>query len=176
MSGMSVVYVKATGHVVAAATHSAAPAKPIPVADLVGAELPFRVIGDVDVDVRLPVDQLDAAGVDSDINVSVRPYGFRVKPTTTNGEIAYEVEQQTDVALTIGSTANRIVVGALPATTDLVLVVVQPATAGGPAPVLEELDPNGATSVTTAATFATGRWSVVVFATGAVPKADEVPI
>ena len=174
MSGMSVVYIKATRHVVAAATHSAAPAKPIPVADLVGAELPLRVIGDVDV--RLPVDQLDAAGVDSDINVAVRPYGFGVKPTTTNGKITYEVEQQTDVALTIGSTANRIVVGALPVATDLVLVVVQPATAGGPAPVLEELDPNGATSVTTATAFATGRWSVVVFATGAVPKADEVPI
>jgi hypothetical protein len=164
MSGMTVVYLKATQHVVAAAIHSAVP------------DLPLRSIGDVDL--RLPVGQLDAAGLDPDVNVVVRPYGYRVQATTTtDGKSKYTVEQLAAVALQVGPTANQqIQISALPAATDQVLVVVQPTTAGGPPTVVEELEPNGATAVTTAATFAPGKWSVATFATGVVPQADEVTV
>jgi hypothetical protein len=78
MSKLTVVFLKDTGHVLAALTRADPPAADEPVSALVDTGLPVAVIDGTPADVTVPVAMLDAVTVDDQPEVLFNPQDFQV--------------------------------------------------------------------------------------------------
>ena len=81
MTRFTVIYLKATGHVLAALTRADPPADAEPVTALVGGGLPVSRIGAAAADITVPANVLAAVTIDDDQpNVMTSPQAFQVAP------------------------------------------------------------------------------------------------
>ena len=78
MSKLTVVYLKDTGHVLAALTRADPPQGTEPVSALVGTGLPVRFVGRPPADVTVPAEDLAAVTVDDQPEVVISPQSFQV--------------------------------------------------------------------------------------------------
>ncbi len=78
MSALTVVFLKDSGHVLAALTRADPPAPGEPVGALVDTGLPLAAIDGTTADVIIPVGNLDAVTVDDQPEVLLNPQGFQV--------------------------------------------------------------------------------------------------
>jgi hypothetical protein len=78
MTKLTVVFLKDSGHVLAALTRADPPAANEPVSALVETGLPLAVIDGAPADVTFPVANLDAVTVDDQPEVLLDPQGFQV--------------------------------------------------------------------------------------------------
>jgi len=143
MSALTVVFLKDTGHVLAALTRADPPAAGEPVSALVDTGLPLAVIDGTPTDVTLPVANLDAVTVDDQPEVLLNPQGFQViqdpqkllpPKVTSVGIVGSAVTPS--ISATNGAAVN---VTGVPATSLTAVVVLQKVTA--PSPVLIVVHP-----------------------------------
>ena len=94
MSKLTVVFLKDTGHVLAALTRADPPAAGEQVSALVGTGLPMGAIDGTSADVIVPVANLDAVTVDDQPEVLLDPQGFQVVEDPQTAAAAYGDERR----------------------------------------------------------------------------------
>ena len=94
MSKLTVVFLKDTGHVLAALTRADPPTAGEQVSALVGTGLPMGAIDGTSADVIVPVANLDAVTVDDQPEVLLDPQGFQVVEDPQTAEAAHGDERR----------------------------------------------------------------------------------
>jgi hypothetical protein len=183
MSALTVVYLKATGHVLAALTRAAPPEGAEQVNAFVDANLPMRGIGTTPADFAFPANLLAAVTLDDSLpQVVIDPQAFQVvedpqdktHPKVTQF-LGTASAPATSLSLEAGSGAT-VKLTNVPATTSMQAVVIlqkvtTPAQAVTiPPPVTVTGDPNG-TVVADKAGFAVGeKWNFYALVQGTPPS------
>lgn len=179
MSKLTVVYLKNTGHVLAALTRADPPAGDEPVSALVGAGLPVSAINAAPADVTMPAQDLAAVTVDDDQpEALINPQNFQVVPDP-QGQRPPQVKNigsAGQVVLSVTTSGAKVTVTNVPSATALPAVVVlqkvtSPSVAPGIIPVTVTVGPGG-TVVSGSTGFAQNdKWNMFAFVQGLPPAA-----
>jgi hypothetical protein len=183
MSALTVVYLKTTGHVLAALTRAAPPEGAEQVNAFVGANLPVRGIGTTPADFAFPANLLDAVTLDDSLPLAViDPQAFQVvqdPQDKTHPKVTQFLGTASAPATTLSLDATSgatVTVKNVPPTTSLqAVVILQKVTAPAQAatiypPVTVTGDPNG-TVVDSKAGFAAGEtWNFYALVQGTPPS------
>jgi|tagenome__1003787_1003787.scaffolds.fasta_scaffold20227794_2 hypothetical protein len=181
MSKLTVVYLKDTGHVLAALTRADPSTGDKPVSALVGAGLPVSAIAETSADVTLSAQDLAAATVDDDQpEVLINPQNFQVVPDP-QGQGPPQVKNigaAGQVVLSVTTSGAKVTVTNVPSATSLPAVVVlqnikSPSVAPNIlSPVTVTVGPGG-TVVSGSTGFAEGdTWKMFAFVQGLPPAAS----
>jgi hypothetical protein len=186
MSKLTVVYLKDSGHVLAALTRADPPAAGEPVGALVNKGLPVSAVDAVSADVTVPVTNLAAVTVDDNQpDVLINPQHFQVVQDPsgqTPPQVASIGLAAGNVALTIDTTsgAQVVVSNVFTAVSLPAVVVLQKLASPSPAPTI--LDPvtvtlASPTVVADPAGFVIGdTWNMYAFVQGVRPAASAITI
>jgi hypothetical protein len=181
MSKLTVVYLKDTGHVLAALTRADPPAGDEPVSALVGAGLPVSAIAETSAGVTLPAQGLTAVTVDDDQpEALINPQNFQVVPDP-QGQGPPQVKNvggTGQVVVSVSTSGAKVTVTNVPSATSLPAVVVlqnvkSPSVAPEIlSPVTVTVGPGG-TVVSGSTGFAAGdTWNMFAFVQGLPPAAS----
>jgi hypothetical protein len=179
MSKLTVVFLKDTGHVLAALTRADPPAANEPVGALVDTGLPVIVINGTPTDVTVPVAMLDAVTVDDQPEVLFNPQDFQVvqdpqkllpPKVTTIGVVGSTV----DLAISASHGASVKAQNVPPDKTLRAVVVLQRVTPPGPLVIVARtVTVDSATMVENQITFSTtDKWNMYAFVQKLQPKAS----
>jgi hypothetical protein len=189
MSKLTVVYLKDTGHVLAALTRADPPAGDEPVSALIGADLPLSAIDGTPAPVTLPAHPLAAVTVDDDQpDVLINPQNFQVvlDPQGQRPPQVKDVGHTGQVDLNITPSGATVTVTNVTSATSLPAVVVLQKVPSSPpsgppnllSPVTNVLSPvtvtvgPGGTVVSGSTGFAHGdTWNMFAFVQGLPPTA-----
>jgi hypothetical protein len=184
MSKLTVVYLKDTGHVLAALTRANPPAAAEPVSALVGTGLPVSFMGGLSLDVSFPAQDLAAVTVDDRPDVVIAPQDYQVvqDPQSQAPPQVNDLGSPHQVTFAITASAGATVAVAnarLPAR-----VVLQKATSATSAPtvsaptVVSQVDIGpGSTVVAGPSGFTAGdTWNMYVLVQGLAPTAGKVTV
>ncbi len=185
MSKLTVVYLKDTGHVLAALTRADPPPGDEPVTALVGGGLPVSAVGAKPADFTMPAKDLDTLTVDDDRpEVLIDPQKFQVvkdpqglaPPTVTyvgvqGGSVSLNLDTASGATVTVTDVSSAT---SLPA-----VVVLQKVTSPSLpptvlAPVTVAVGPAGTVVAGSTGFAKNDRWNLVAFVQGQRPKASGV--
>lgn len=174
MSALTVVYLAATGHVLAALTRTTGPPDGEPVSALVGDGLPVRLFEN-SAGVTVPSNLLAAVAVDDDASgVLDDPRSQRVVEELRGGQTVHELISL-GPANSVAVDATGVTVGAssvVTATRPVVVVLEQP----GTRLVREDAIPVGQNQVEVQVPVAPGTWQVVAFVAGQGLAVNEATV
>lgn len=181
MSKLTLVYLKDTGHVLAALTRADPPAGDEPVTALIGAGLPVGTIAETSADVTMPAQGLAAVTVDDDQpEVLINPQNFQVVPDPQGGGSpkVKNVGGTGQIVLSVSTSGARVTVTNVPSATSLSAVVVLQ-NIKSPSVAPDILSPvtvtvgSGGTVVSGSTGFAQGdTWNMFAFVQGLPPAAS----
>ena len=180
MTKLTVVYLKDTGHVLAALTRANPPQGTEHVSALVGTGLPVRFIGRFQADATVPAQDLDLATVDDQPGVVASPQSFKVTVDSKGQAQLTSAGAASQITFAITKTSGATVTGAttqVPARVGLQKVV----TSSSLAPV--KLNPvtvgPGASGTVVAgpAGFVSGdKWNMYVLVQGLQPAVRQITV
>jgi hypothetical protein len=181
MSALTVVFLKDTGHVLAALTRADPPAPGEPVGALVDTGLPLATIDGTTTDVTIPVGNLDAVTVDDQPEVLLNPQGFQViqdpqkvlPPKVTSVGVGGSTVTLS-ISTTNGAAVKVTVTGGL-VTSLTAVVVLQNVTTPSPALiVVRSVTVGSSTVVDPPGVYGSGeKWNMYAFVQGLVPQAQN---
>jgi hypothetical protein len=182
MSKLTVVYLKTTGHVLAALTRADPPEGDEPVTALVGSSLTASAIGTVAADVAFPASVLAAVTVDDDQpDVLINPQNFQVVEDP-QGQAPPQVKNfgvPGIVVLSLSTAAGaKVTVTNVPSSTSLpAVVVLQKVTSPSLAPtilspVTVSVGPGGTVVADTTGFAPNDTWNMYAFVQGQPPVAS----
>jgi len=179
MSKLTVVYLKDTGHVLAALTRANPPAAAEPVSALVGTGLPVSFMGGLSLDVSFPAQDLAAVTVDDRPGVVIAPQDYQVvqdprsqAPPQVNDlgsphQVTFAITAAAGATVTVANARlpARVVLQKVPLATSVPTVVSQVDVGPGSTVVA---GPSGFTAGDT--------WNMYVLVQGLAPTAGKVTV